>query len=219
MILWFISHNASNDGDNAFHDFNVAFLIESADIVHFAHSAMAEHHINALAVVFHIEPIAHIQPLAIHRKRFAVTDIVDKERYQFLRELVRAIVVGTGNVGKAITLYAEFKKSGFNIVGLFDKSESLVGTKIDDLEIMDISQLTEFQNKYKPEIAILAAPGEVAQDLCDTLVDNGIKGIWNFAPIDLKLSKDIVLEDVHLDESLYTLIYYINNINDYDIKK
>ena len=131
----------------------------------------------------------------------------------------KAIVVGTGNVGKAITLYAEFKKSGFNIVGLFDKSESLVGTKIDDLEIMDIFQLTEFQKNHKPEIAILAAPGEVAQDLCDTLVDNGIQGIWNFAPIDLKLPEEIVLEDVHLDESLYTLIYYINNINDYDIKK
>jgi len=91
-----------------------------------------------------------------------------------------------------------------------------VGTKIDDLKIMDISHLTEFQKNHKPEIAILAASGELAQHLCDSLVDNGIKGIWNSDPINLKLTEEIVIEDDHLNESLYTLIYYINNIHGYD---
>ena len=91
-----------------------------------------------------------------------------------------------------------------------------MGTKIDDLKIMDISQLTEFQKNHKPEIAILAASGELAQHLCDSLVDNGIKGIWNSDPINLKLTEEIVIEDDHLNESLYTLIYYINNIHGYD---
>lgn len=71
---------------------------------------------------------------------------------------------------------------------------------------------------HKPEIAILAMPGELAQHLCDSLVDNGIKGIWNFDPINLKLTEEIVLEDVQLNESIYTLIYYINNIHGYDKK-
>ena len=93
-----------------------------------------------------------------------------------------------------------------------------MGTKIDDLEIMDISHLTEFQKNHKPEIATLAAPGELAQHLCDSLVDNGIMGIWNFDPINLKLTEEIVLENDHLNESLYTLIYYINNIHGYDKK-
>ena len=66
-----------------------------------------------------------------------------------------------------------------------------MGTKIDDLEIMDISHLTEFQKNHKPEIAILAASGELARHLCDSLVDNGIKGIWNSDPINLKLTEEI----------------------------
>ncbi|NMB14241.1 MAG: redox-sensing transcriptional repressor Rex, partial [Gallicola sp.] len=53
------------------------------------------------------------------------------------------------------------------------------------------------------------------QQVCEILVDGGIKGIWNFAPIDLKLPKKVVLENVHLDESLYTLTYYMNNLKDY----
>ncbi len=131
----------------------------------------------------------------------------------------KAIVVGTGNIGKAITLYTEFEKSGFNIIGLFDNSEELIGTEIKNIKISDIKELTDFQNKNKPDIAILAAPGPVAQDICDTLVENGIKGIWNFAPIDLKLPEEVILENVHLDESLYTLIYYLNNIEDYEVSK
>lgn len=130
----------------------------------------------------------------------------------------KAIVVGTGNVGRAITLYNDFKKSGFNIIGLFDNDQELIGQKLDGIKIESIDKLKDFQKKYKPHIAILAAPGDVAQEICDELVENGIKGIWNFAPIDLKLPEEIILEDVHLDESLYTLIYYINNISDYDIK-
>lgn len=128
----------------------------------------------------------------------------------------KAIVVGTGNIGKAITLYTEFEKAGFNTIGLFDVAEDLIGQKIKDIEIQDIKNLSDFQKENKPEIAILAAPGRVAQDICDVLVENGIKGIWNFAPLDLKLPEHVILENVHLDESLYTLIYYLNNIEDYD---
>lgn len=131
----------------------------------------------------------------------------------------KAIVVGTGNIGKAITLYTEFERSGFNVIGLFDTDEDLIGTEIKDVKINDMKELTSFQQDYQPDIAILAAPGPVAQDICDILVENGIKGIWNFAPVDLKLPEEVILENVHLDESLYTLIYYLNNIDDYEISK
>lgn len=131
----------------------------------------------------------------------------------------KAIVVGTGNIGKAITLYTEFERSGFNVIGLFDTDEDLIGTEIKDVKINDMKELTSFQQDYQPDIAILAAPGPVAQDICDVLVENGIKGIWNFAPVDLKLPEEVILENVHLDESLYTLIYYLNNIDDYEISK
>lgn len=127
----------------------------------------------------------------------------------------KAIVIGAGNIGEAITLYYDAKNSGFSIVALFDNDEELIGKKIDGKEIYDIKDLEKFQKEFSPNIAIVTVPGEAAQDICDVLVTNGIEGIWNFAPVDLKTPDDVVLEDVHFDESLYTLVYYINNLEDY----
>ena len=67
----------------------------------------------------------------------------------------------------------------------------------------------------KADIAVIAIPAGEAQQVCELLVEGGISGIWNFAPIDLKLPNKVVLENVHLDESLYTLTYYMNNLKDY----
>ena len=100
------------------------------------------------------------------------------------------------------------------IVDVFDHGKK-VGTKISDYEIKDIDKIEEYLKEKKPEIAVIALPTDVAQDVCDKLVDGGIKGIWNFASLDLKLPKNVVLENVHLDESLYTLTYYMNNLADY----
>ena len=127
----------------------------------------------------------------------------------------KAIILGVGNIGQAILNYKGFRNSGFNIVGLFDKSEDLVGTDVNGLKVQHIDHLQEFMKKNKPEIALIAIPAEAAQEISDELVEGGISAIWNFAPIDLKLPKNVVLENVHLDESLYTLIYYMNNLKDY----
>ncbi len=126
----------------------------------------------------------------------------------------KAIILGCGNIGKAIMNYKGFKSSGFNIVDVFDHGDK-VGNKIFDYEIKDVDKLDEYLAENKPEIAIIAIPTEQAQKVCDRLVEGGIKGIWNFASVDLKLPKNVVLENVHLDESLYTLTYYMNNLFDY----
>lgn len=127
----------------------------------------------------------------------------------------KAIIIGVGNIGRAILNYRGFQNSGFNIVGLFDHAEDLVGKTITGLKVKDISVLESFMKEEEADIAVIAIPASEAQQVCEILVDGGIKGIWNFAPIDLKLPKKVVLENVHLDESLYTLTYYMNNLKDY----
>ena len=127
----------------------------------------------------------------------------------------KAIIIGVGNIGRAILNYRGFQNSGFNIVGLFDHAEDLVGKTITGLKVKDISDLKSFMKEEEADIAVIAIPASEAQQVCEILVDGGIKGIWNFAPIDLKLPKKVVLENVHLDESLYTLTYYMNNLKDY----
>ncbi|MDO5690638.1 MAG: redox-sensing transcriptional repressor Rex [Tissierellia bacterium] len=126
-----------------------------------------------------------------------------------------AIVLGIGNIGQAITQYSGFKDSGFNIVALFDKAPRMVGKKVSGLEIRKIDTLEEYLRNNSIQIAIMAVPANAAQNICDTLVEGGIMGIWNFAPVDLRLPDDIILENVHLDESLYTLTFYMNNKKDY----
>lgn len=126
----------------------------------------------------------------------------------------KAVVIGFGNIGKAIYNYKGFQKSGFEMVGIFDHGDK-VGQEMDGIKISDLANLKEFLEEEGADIAVLAIPKDIAQDTADVLVEGGIKGIWNFAPVDLKLPQDVVLENVHLDESLYTLTYYMNNLQDY----
>lgn len=127
----------------------------------------------------------------------------------------KTVVIGLGNIGQAITQYEGFKDSGFKIQALFDKSPKMIGKKVSGMEIKKVDTLEDYLKKNDVQIAILAVPAESSQEICDKLIAGGIKGIWNFAPIDLKLPEGVVLENVHLDESLYTLTFYMNNIKDY----
>lgn len=128
----------------------------------------------------------------------------------------KAIVVGMGNIGQAIYKYRGFNEdSGFKIVGLFDKDKNIVGRTINGIKVNDVKNISKLLEKEDVDIAVLSVTADAAQEVCDRLVEGNIKGIWNFAPIDLKLPKDVVLENVHLDESLFTLTYYMNNLKDY----
>ena len=128
----------------------------------------------------------------------------------------KAIVVGMGNIGQAIYKYRGFNEdSGFKIVGLFDKDKNIIGRTINGIKVNDVKNISKLLEKEDVDIAVLSVTADAAQEVCDKLVEGNIKGIWNFAPIDLKLPKDVVLENVHLDESLFTLTYYMNNLKDY----
>lgn len=126
-----------------------------------------------------------------------------------------AIVVGAGNIGHALAQYKKFEGLGFKIKALFDQSPDRIGEKVDGIPVLSIGEMASYIKKEKIDILVITVPANVAQSVADIGVDSGIKGIWNFAPIDLKVPDDVIVENVHLNESLFTLTYYMNNASDY----
>ena len=118
-----------------------------------------------------------------------------------------AVLIGAGNLGQAIANYSGFKKAGFDIKALFDANPKVIGLKIREFEVLDSDLLEDYVKSNNIEIGILCVPKNGAQQLADRLIGSGVKGIWNFAPIDLKVSEDVIVENVNLTESLFTLSY------------
>lgn len=140
-----------------------------------------------------------------------------KELYNQIRNILgltkeyKAIIIGAGNIGQAIANYTRFEKLGFSMEAIFDINPKLVGLKIRDIEIKDIDLLSDYLKKNKIDIGIICVPSGNAQKVCNTLVENGVKAIWNFAPMDLDVPEDVIVENVHLSESILTLTYLLNN--------
>lgn len=118
-----------------------------------------------------------------------------------------AVLVGAGNLGQALTNYTGFKNAGFDIKAVFDANPKMIGLKLRDYEIMDSDEMEKYIVDNAVDIAILCIPKNGAQEVADKLVKLGIKGIWNFAPIDLEVPNDVIVESVNLTESLFTLSY------------
>lgn len=119
------------------------------------------------------------------------------------------VIVGAGNIGQAIANY-RFDKFGSSLKGIFDANPKLVGMRIRDIEIQEIDMLREFLTENTIDIGIICVPKINAQKVCDEMVEGGVKGIWNFAPVDLSVPSGVTVENVHLSESLMTLIYLLH---------
>lgn len=121
------------------------------------------------------------------------------------------IIVGIGNLGQAIANYIEFERKGFKVKGLFDVNPRLIGMIVRDIEIRDVSEIETFIKENGVDIAVLTLPKQKAPEIAANLEKWGVKGIWNFAPIDLhSKTNQTCIENVHLSESLMTLSYAIN---------
>ncbi|MBN2221211.1 MAG: redox-sensing transcriptional repressor Rex [Vallitaleaceae bacterium] len=129
-----------------------------------------------------------------------------------LEKIYNIIIVGAGNLGQALANYIDFEKRGFVIKGLFDVNPKLIGMSVRGIDIQDIDQMESFVKGNHIDIAVLTLPKQKAPKIANDLVEWGVKGIWNFAPIDLELkNQDIIVENVHLAESLMTLSYRIKD--------
>ncbi|GAA0126682.1 MULTISPECIES: redox-sensing transcriptional repressor Rex [Clostridium] len=120
------------------------------------------------------------------------------------------IIIGAGNIGQAIANYTYFQRMSFDLKAIFDINPKLIGLRIRDVSIEDIDNLESFIKNNEVDIAIICVPKERAQGVCDIITSSGIKAIWNFAPVDLKVPNDVIVENVHLSESLMTLSYLLN---------
>lgn len=120
------------------------------------------------------------------------------------------IVIGAGNLGQALANYVKFEKLGFVITALFDVNPALEGVTVRGIKIHMLNELEDYCKDHVVDIAALTMPKEKADAIANRLVDMGIQAIWNFAHVDLDLiDKDVVVENVHLSDSLMQLSYNI----------
>lgn len=120
------------------------------------------------------------------------------------------IIVGVGNLGQALANYGSFNKRGFHLVGLFDVNPRLIGMSMRGLEVRDIDEMEAFVKHNQVDIAILTMPKAKVKQTAEKLADWGVKGLWNFSPVDLYLPHSVQVENVHLSHSLMTLAYKIH---------
>lgn len=128
-----------------------------------------------------------------------------------LDKVYNLIIIGAGNIGQALANYSNFKRRGFNFIGIFDVNPRLIGLNIRGIEIMDIDKLESFITANDVDIAVLTLPRINAEKVAQKIIECGVKGIWNFSHIDLKTPEDVIVENVHLTDSLMTLSYKFRN--------
>ncbi len=134
---------------------------------------------------------------------------VDKHR--------KTILIGAGNLGTALAVHINFEKSGCSLIGIFDSNKKIVGNPLGKLTITDIDELESFCRENKPEVAVLCIPKSVTKEIVDRLTELGVRSFWNFSHYDINVEhKNIIVENVHLGDSLLTLSYGVNNNLDND---
>lgn len=124
----------------------------------------------------------------------------------------KAIIIGAGNLGKAVALHMSFEQRGFNVIGIFDRNKALTGQMLRGLPIRHTDGLYDFCKDNSPTVAVLCIPSNAAKELAAELVKAGIKGFWNFSHYDILADfPDVAVENVHLSDSLMTLSYHVSN--------
>ena len=128
-----------------------------------------------------------------------------------LDQLRSMILIGAGNLGKAIATHLNFEKLGFKLTAIFEKDEHLIGTTLRDIEIMSDDKIEEYVKENQIDTAVLTMPKEAVEKIIDKLYDCGIRSYWNFSHYDIsKKYMDVTVENVHLSDSLMTLSYMMN---------
>jgi len=122
----------------------------------------------------------------------------------------KLVVIGAGHLGQALSNYVNFERRGFHILGIFDQDPELVGKKIRDVYVSPMEELEDFIKSREIDIAVLTIPKTSAVAVAKMLVKYNIRAIWNFAHVDLPVPKDVIVENVHLSESLMQLSYNLS---------
>ena len=124
-----------------------------------------------------------------------------------LHEDHHMVIVGAGNLGRALINYGNYESRGFIFEGIFDNNPDIIGKKVGELTVMPMSDIEKFILANKIDIVVIAIPKSGAVEVADRVVKCGIRAIWNFAHTDLNVPKGVVVENVHLSDSLMKLSY------------
>lgn len=139
----------------------------------------------------------------------ALKDQVDK--ILGIDKSYKSIVIGAGRLGQAIARYNGFRDSGFNVISLFDIKDDI--EDISGIKVRKMEDLEKYIRDENVDVAIITVPREVCEDVAKRVIDAGVKGIWNFAPYDLKGPEGVVVENIRLNDSLLTLSYFMKEIS------
>lgn len=130
------------------------------------------------------------------------------EKILGIQNRYKCILVGAGNLGRAITAHMPFCQLGFDLIGVFDNSPSVIGSVISSHRVLDYKNVEEFCRGHDPTMAILCAPQEHIEKITNQLYELGIRAFWNFSHYDISLRHpDAIVENVHMNDSLMTLCY------------
>jgi redox-sensing transcriptional repressor len=144
---------------------------------------------------------------------FNVVDLKQHlEDFLDLKNIKDSFLIGTGNLGLAIAKYTGFEKFGLSVTALFDNDPHKVGLKIGNKEIFHISKFEDLAQRLQVRIIILAVPAAYAQGMADIAVKAGIKAIWNFAPINIDVPKDVLVINQDLAADFVLLSLQLNNM-------
>ena len=122
------------------------------------------------------------------------------------------ILIGMGNLGRAVTMHMNFESKGFHLIGLFDAKESLVGQIVRNQPIRSTDTLDEFCRENLPQVAILCIPKDSAESISAQLIKLGVKAFWNFSHYDIAMNHpDVVVQNIHFSDSLMRLSFKMTN--------
>ncbi len=125
-----------------------------------------------------------------------------------MKEGYRAVIVGAGNLGRALAATHMFERRGVTVVALFDNSPSVIGTDFNGFRVHDVRELGDFCRENSVNIGVLTVPKESAYECAATMVEAGVRGLWNFANMELAVEdKSVVVQNVHMGDSLMTLCF------------
>ena len=131
-----------------------------------------------------------------------------------LQNRYKAILIGAGNMGRALASHIGFERHGFQLIGVFDKKESIAGQMVHGMPVRPVSGLEDFCRNNHPEIAILCTPDEAAQQMVPVLLRLGITGYWNFTHYDIAANHpETAVQNVHLEDNLMRLCYQVSTLN------
>jgi len=121
------------------------------------------------------------------------------------------VIIGAGNLGRALARHGWFPKETFKVVSMFDSSKDLIGKDVAGIPIRDVTGLPGFLSEHNVDIGLITTDQKVAQDIADILVEGGVHGIWNFTPTDIETPSTVVAKSEHLSDSLHELLFYVNH--------